>query len=555
MENMDFKSYILEEKEKTAVFAFGRMNPPTIGHEKLVNKVHELAKQHKAHHVIVLSHSQDSKKNPLTAEQKVKHAKRFFPHTNIETSSKEHPSLIQHAKKLYDQGHKHLVMVAGSDRAEEYHRLLHKYNGKQDHYHFKSIKVVSAGHRDPDAEGAEGMSASKMREHAKSGNFHEFKKGIPGHVKTEHARELYHDVRHGMNLKESVDIRDRYINGEVYNLGDKVCFAEGSGEVVFKGPSYVTVELQEGVTVKKWIHEVKDIDEGWTSPRVATFATAKVPVILMTNEQKQKLHEAATQLSYANYTTSNMDECPLARQQLSDLISKADKNEFNQDKVLQAVMATDDYLGIEKEAKKIGFADQELVHDFIMKLSIAHDTLHMFGYVDRDLDYMKNHIKTMSQLSMHKDGTFSNEFGTHTPVQSGDIEEETTLITMTDADGKILTKKVEAKPITKKTEDQMKQFKKLREAAAPESDEAKQGVSDDQRDVNWSANKDVFNGIDKPEAGMFSFKSFMQDPEKAKVASTYQKDRDDVQAATVQNFQAHSPAYTQMRKAQQQGHQ
>ena len=126
---------------------------------------------------------------------------------------------------------------------------------------------------------------------------------------------------------------------------------------------------------------------------------------------------------------------------------------------------------------------------------------------------------------------------------------------MTDADGKTKTTKVEAKPITKKTEDQMKQFKKLREAAAPESDETRQGVSDDQRDVNWTPNKDVFNGIDKPEAGMSSFKSFMQDKEKAKVASAVQKDRDDVQAATVQNFQAHSPAYLQMKKAQQQGHQ
>jgi hypothetical protein len=276
----------------------------------------------------------------------------------------------------------------------------------------------------------------------------------------------------------------------------------------------------------------------------------------MTNEQKQKLLEATAQLTYANYTTSNMDECPSAKEQLAHLISIATKNDFNQDKVLQAIMATDDYLGIEKEAKKIGFADQELVHDFIMKLSIAHDTLHLFGFVDKDLDYMKNHIKTMSQLSMHKDGTFANEFGTHTPTQGGgDIEEETTIVSITDAEGKTKTAKIEAKPINKKNEDQMKPFKKLREAAAPESDEAKQGVSDDQRDVNWNASKDVFNGIDKPEAGMSSFKTFMQDPEKAKVASKYQKDRDDVQAATVQNFQAHSPAYTQMRKAQQQGHQ
>ena len=93
---------------------------------------------------------------------------------------------------------KHLIMVAGSDRAEEYHRLLHKYNGKQDHYHFKSIKVVSAGHRDPDAEGAEGMSASKMREHAAAGNQKEFHSGLPSHMSEKDKASVYHDVRKGM---------------------------------------------------------------------------------------------------------------------------------------------------------------------------------------------------------------------------------------------------------------------------------------------------------------------------------------------------------------------
>lgn len=194
-----FSRFLLEEhgKLKPVVMAFGRMNPPTTGHAKLVSKVHELAKKHGAHHEVILSHSHDAEKNPLSQEDKIKHAKRFFPHTNITGSSKKHPNFIEHAKRLNQAGHKHLIMVAGSDRVPEYKKLLHKYNGKEFHYH--KISVVSAGERDPDAEGTAGMSASKMRGHAKAGNYHEFRKGVPSHVSDEHAKELYHDVRKSMS--------------------------------------------------------------------------------------------------------------------------------------------------------------------------------------------------------------------------------------------------------------------------------------------------------------------------------------------------------------------
>jgi hypothetical protein len=204
---MKFKEFIQESKEKHAVLAFGRMNPPTTGHGKLVDKVKEIAKEHGASHHIVLSHSQDKAKNPLSAETKVKHAKRFFPNTNISVSDKEHPNFLTQAAKLHKQGVTHLHMVAGSDRTGEYHKLLHKYNGTHEGalFNFKHIKVHSAGERDPDAEGTEGLSASKMRAHASGGNFKEFKKGIPSHVPEHHAKELYNDVRHHMGVKESVD--------------------------------------------------------------------------------------------------------------------------------------------------------------------------------------------------------------------------------------------------------------------------------------------------------------------------------------------------------------
>ena len=202
---MNFKDYLEEQKENHAVLAFGRMNPPTTGHAKLVDKVKAVAKDVGGSHHIVLSHSQDPAKNPLTGEQKVKHAKRYFHDTNISTSDKEHPNFLSQASKLHKQGVTHLHMVAGSDRTEEYHKILHKYNGVKGthgYFKFKDIKVHSAGERDPDAEGVEGMSASKMREHASKGNFKEFKKGVPGHVSHEHAKDLYNDVRKGMNIKE-----------------------------------------------------------------------------------------------------------------------------------------------------------------------------------------------------------------------------------------------------------------------------------------------------------------------------------------------------------------
>jgi hypothetical protein len=126
---MKFSDFLREQKEKHAVLAFGRMNPITSGHEKLVNKVKDIATKVGGSHIIVLSHTQDSRKNPLSAAQKVKHAKRAFPGTNFTASSKQAPTFFDHAEKLYNQGVMHLHMVGGSDRVDEYKNLLNKYNG------------------------------------------------------------------------------------------------------------------------------------------------------------------------------------------------------------------------------------------------------------------------------------------------------------------------------------------------------------------------------------------------------------------------------------------
>lgn len=191
--------------EKHHVTAFTRMNPPTTGHMQVISKLHAVAKEHGAEHSLVVSHSNDAKKNPLSADQKIKHLNRYSPETKVSSSSKESPTILHHAAELHKKGVQHLHVVAGSDRHEQMHKLLHQYNGKEaghGHYNFKSITMHSSGDRDPDSEGTEGMSGTKMRQHAHDNNFKEFRKGVPSHVSDKHAHELMSDVRKGSGIKE-----------------------------------------------------------------------------------------------------------------------------------------------------------------------------------------------------------------------------------------------------------------------------------------------------------------------------------------------------------------
>ena len=206
--------YINEAKEnvsgKHGVMTFGRMNPPTAGHEKVVNKVHEIAKKHDASHDVVLSGSHDTtpkekkaNKNPLSPESKGKHAKNAFPGTNV-VVAKKGETMLHHAAKMHAAGVEHLHMVVGSDREKATHDLLHQYNNgpsKHGHYNFKSITVHSSGERDPDDEGVSGISASKMRAHAANGNKDEFHKNLPSNMKPQHKEALYNDLRKSMGHK------------------------------------------------------------------------------------------------------------------------------------------------------------------------------------------------------------------------------------------------------------------------------------------------------------------------------------------------------------------
>lgn len=182
---------------KKIVVAWGRMNPVTTGHEKLAKKVTGLAKSMKAEPRIYLSHTQNAKKDPLQYSSKIYYAQKSFGRMVKKSNSR---TLIQLLQELEKDGFTDLVFVAGSDRIPEYKTLINKYNGKD--YNFDTIKVVSAGERDPDADDVSGMSASKMRQLASTGNQKEFLRGAPAGLSTNDKNKLYSDVRKGMMVEE-----------------------------------------------------------------------------------------------------------------------------------------------------------------------------------------------------------------------------------------------------------------------------------------------------------------------------------------------------------------
>jgi len=178
----------------TAVITWGRMNPPTSGHQKLVDKVRTVARLEGGDPLVFLSHSQDAKKNPFDYNTKLKYAQKAFGKIVQRSSANTIMKVLQDLQKKYQR----IVLVVGSDRVEEFKKLLEKYNGKD--YNYEEIKVVSAGERDPDADDVSGMSASKMREMVVKDNFDDFKQGLPSLLQRD-AKKVYDDLRSAMKLK------------------------------------------------------------------------------------------------------------------------------------------------------------------------------------------------------------------------------------------------------------------------------------------------------------------------------------------------------------------
>ena len=267
----------LLEAPQTIVFAFGRFNPPTTGHEKLINKVKSVAGN--VPYRVYPSFTTNPKKDPLPHALKVAYMRKMFPkHRKNIIADKNAKTAIMIAEMLFKEGYKNLIMVAGSDRVKEFSTLLNRYNDAPDKkgkqlFKFDSVQVISAGERDPDAEGVEGMSASKMRAAATDGDKDAFLTGLPKGFKD--GEKLYRDVRKYMGIREERDmgdmtdfetVRDMYLTGKIWNAGDIVEAKGVTGEVVRKGTNYLSFMTEDGKVHKAWLHEIT-LDEGIRASR------------------------------------------------------------------------------------------------------------------------------------------------------------------------------------------------------------------------------------------------------------------------------------------------
>ena len=258
----------LMEASDTIVFGFGRFNPPTTGHEKLIQKVVSVAGSNP--YRIYPSFTQNPKRDPLPHALKTAYMRKMFKkYARHIIADKDAKTAIHIAVKLYDEGFKNLVMVAGSDRIKEFDTLLNTYNGvegkRHGYYKFDSIDIVNAGQRDPDSEGVEGMSASKMRAAASNGDMDSFLQGVPSGFSD--GKKLYRDVRKYMGIREDRDmgdmtdfetLRDAYLTGQIWNVGDVVEANGAVGEVVRKGTNYLSLMDEDGKVHKAWLYEINE---------------------------------------------------------------------------------------------------------------------------------------------------------------------------------------------------------------------------------------------------------------------------------------------------------
>lgn len=273
--HFSFKNFLVEE-EKTVYFTFGRMNPPTIGHGKLIGKLARSAGKNP--YRIYLSQTNDQDRNPLNYMSKIKYARKMFPkYARQIMVNKSVKNVMDVGTALYNDGFKRIVMVVGSDRVAEFEARLNAVNGKKGRhgfFKFQSITIVSAGERDPDAEGAKGMSGTKLRKAVIDNDFTTFSQGLPKVVSNADAKAIYNDVRKGMGLKEEKEfknkiqlepvneIRESYVNGELFKTGDQVVIKESGeiGTVKTLGSNYVIVE-GSGNQYRKWLDAVELVDE------------------------------------------------------------------------------------------------------------------------------------------------------------------------------------------------------------------------------------------------------------------------------------------------------
>ena len=259
---------------------FGRFNPPTTGHEALLSKVKAASKG--GEYRIYPSRSQDPQKNPLDPGTKVKFMKQAYPdHANAIQNSEEMRTIFDVLQTLDGEGYSTVNLVVGGDRVSEFNSLATKYNG--DLYNFDQIKVSSAGDRDPDGEGVEGMSASKLRKAAMDDDYDTFVSGMPEKLGRKGKQELYNTLRQAMQVQEDLDdfqdasytlyeiapkldpqaLREHYFNGHIFKIGDLVENVNTgiSGKVVSRGSNYVIFVDESDRIYRSWLKDLQEINK------------------------------------------------------------------------------------------------------------------------------------------------------------------------------------------------------------------------------------------------------------------------------------------------------
>ena len=272
------KSKSKEDKDKSTktsdqlTIVFGRFNPPTIGHKKLLDGAKAVSGTGDLK--IYPSRSQDPKKNPLDPDQKVMVMKKMYPDVADDIINDQDVKTIFDALKIDDEeGYEKVQIVVGSDRVAEFDSLSQKYNGQL--YDFEEIETISAGNRDADAEGVEGMSASKMRKAAAENDFDTFRSGVPDSLDDKAAKTLMNTVRKQMNVSEGwnlwqiapkfdwKNLRENYVAEAIFKLNSIVENLNTGlvGKVIRRGTNYLICVTEDDIMFKSWIRDLNEYTE------------------------------------------------------------------------------------------------------------------------------------------------------------------------------------------------------------------------------------------------------------------------------------------------------
>ena len=253
-------------------FGFGRFNPPTTGHEKLLDTISKTAGEGGQYRVYP-SRSQDAKKNPLDPKDKINYMRQMFPkHANAIVDDENTRSIFDVLKGAHEKGYKTVNVVVGSDRVKEFENLANKYNGQL--YDFDKINIVSAGERDATAKGVEGMSASKLRKAAMDDDYETFSSGISKNIDDKSTKKLYNTIQKAMRKVKSEawqfapklafdGLRESYIAKQIFRIGDMVENLNHGliGKIIRSGANYVIAVTEDNIMFKSWLKDLNEYSE------------------------------------------------------------------------------------------------------------------------------------------------------------------------------------------------------------------------------------------------------------------------------------------------------